>query len=238
MANFGDLLGSILVGLAHARRMADEETAALAEYYKDHPLLEGMAIPRIRVPRMEIDLPVALDSFEAAEENIMETAAKVEEALNKKFNNLLKELDIEANADFKKQCFSIFKKHLRRQLRISSVRPKTFSQRRGSSEMVVRATENALSQISKELGSEYREKFSLDNEKIIRQELRHEAQVVALKKVGRAPKIEATIITSEVKERADNYNISRLRLIIKEEGVEWAVSGDEGGEIRRNLTPE
>ena len=43
MAELGELLGTILASVAHARRMADEETAALAEYYKDHPLLEGMA---------------------------------------------------------------------------------------------------------------------------------------------------------------------------------------------------
>ena len=41
MAELSEVLGALMVSLVHARRMADEETAAVAEYYKDNPLLEG-----------------------------------------------------------------------------------------------------------------------------------------------------------------------------------------------------
>jgi len=54
------------VSLVHARRMADEETAAVAEYYKDNPLLEGMSLPRVRVPQLTIDMPITIDGHVGA----------------------------------------------------------------------------------------------------------------------------------------------------------------------------
>lgn len=50
MSELSEVLGALMISLVHARRLADEETAAVAEYYKDHPLLEGMSLPRVRVP--------------------------------------------------------------------------------------------------------------------------------------------------------------------------------------------
>ena len=63
MADLGELLGTLVVGLAHARRMADEESAAIAEHYRDHPLLERMSVPRIRVQELVVDVPVLLETF-------------------------------------------------------------------------------------------------------------------------------------------------------------------------------
>ena len=45
MADIGQLVGTLLASLAHARRITDQETVAIAEYYKDNPLLEGMSVP-------------------------------------------------------------------------------------------------------------------------------------------------------------------------------------------------
>lgn len=61
MSELSEVLGALMISLVHARRLADEETAAVAEYYKDHPLLEGMSLPRVRVPELTIDMPLTID---------------------------------------------------------------------------------------------------------------------------------------------------------------------------------
>jgi len=57
----GEILGSVMTALVQARKIADMETAALAEFYKEHPLLEGMSLPRVRVPEMTLDVPVIIE---------------------------------------------------------------------------------------------------------------------------------------------------------------------------------
>ena len=69
MPDIGEIMGTLLASVSHARRISDEETAAIAEYYKDNPLLEGMSIPRIRIPELTIELPVIIESHEGKIEN-------------------------------------------------------------------------------------------------------------------------------------------------------------------------
>ena len=67
MADLGVLLGALISGVVHARRIADEESAAIAEHYKDNPLLSGMSIPRVRVPEVSIDIPMLIESQDEGE---------------------------------------------------------------------------------------------------------------------------------------------------------------------------
>ncbi|MDY6857249.1 MAG: hypothetical protein SWO11_21615 [Thermodesulfobacteriota bacterium] len=64
MADLGQLIGTILSSVAHARRIADEESTAIAEYYRDNPLLEGMSVPRIRVSELTLELPMLVLSHD------------------------------------------------------------------------------------------------------------------------------------------------------------------------------
>ena len=233
MAELGELLGTILTSVAHARRMADEETAALAEYYKDHPLLEGMAVPRIRVPEMVLDLPVVIDSHEGADTTVSEAPTKVRAAILQRFESASKSAGVKPPAAFKARLRS----NLDRQLKVMSP-ARGGGPRSSSSESVVRAAEIAYAATIRELGPAYRAAVPVDKERIIRTEIRDQAKKSALKKRGNPPKINATIMTSHVKERADHNNVTRLKLVIKEEGVEWATSESEDGTVRRNLTPE
>lgn len=67
MATLGELVGALVNSLSHARRLADEETVAIAEHYRNHPLLAGMSVPRVRIPEMRLDLPILLDDYGAGD---------------------------------------------------------------------------------------------------------------------------------------------------------------------------
>jgi len=62
MPNLGDFVGQLLSEMSIARMQADLETLRLAELYAAHPLLKTMAIPRVRMPEVEIDVPVLVDT--------------------------------------------------------------------------------------------------------------------------------------------------------------------------------
>ena len=67
MTDVGEIVGAIMTGLTRARQMADEESVAVAKEYRDNPLLEGVTIPRIRLPEVTLDIPVLIESFDVGE---------------------------------------------------------------------------------------------------------------------------------------------------------------------------
>ncbi len=233
MAELGEFVGTILAGLAQARRIADEETAALAEYYKEEPLLQGMAIPRMRVPEVVIELPVLIESHEEAEASVSRDPSTIRDTLLAQLDHSFESAGIPLPTNFK----SRFKANLDNLLR-SRADPKVVGSRGPRAESFVRTVEEAYTQTVRGIETDYRKAVRSEDERLIRAELRDAAKRSALERVGKPPRLGVTIVTAEVKERADNNVVTRLRLVIKEEGVEWSTTAQADGSILRTLTPE
>jgi len=58
--DLSDFLGHILTEITRARVQADMESIRIAEMYANHDLLQHFPIPRVRLPEVEINLPVIL----------------------------------------------------------------------------------------------------------------------------------------------------------------------------------
>ena len=69
-------------------------------------------------------------------------------------------------------------------------------------------------------------------------DLRSKANKVALRKLGSPPRIEATIVSSEIKDKSSPENVTRIRVVMREEGMEWSVAVKEDGARRSILIPE
>jgi hypothetical protein len=48
----------------------------------------------------------------------------------------------------------------------------------------------------------------------------------------------ANIKTADVKEQASSTSVVRLKITLKEEGLEWATKASEAGGVVRTLQPE
>ena len=113
MADLGELLGSLMSGLIHARRMADEQTAALAEYYKDNPLLEGLSVPRIRIPELTIDIPMLIENQVEGQNGEMEDPTKIADAIYAQLKKTLSNNNIKVSQDFHETFLDDVNKQLR-----------------------------------------------------------------------------------------------------------------------------
>ncbi len=226
MAELGELLGALMSSLAHARRIADEETASIAVHYGQHPLLQGMSMPRVRVPELRLSLPVVLESFEEAGENEFATPAEISKQMLERLRKSADEEKVKIPEGFEQ----LFSRHLVKQLSGIS------SGARPHPEAVVRANEIAFSNALRRFPGE--QWLGPDDRREIMSDLRQEAESVAMRKRGKPPRIEATITTSEVKERAASENVPRLQIILREEGVEWSVSEARDGSKMRTIVPE
>jgi hypothetical protein len=225
MADLGDTIGALMVGLIRARRMADEQTAALAEYYKTNPLLEGLSVPRIRVPELTIDMPFIIDDHVAGEIGEMEDPAKIAGEVGDHLKSLFSEKNVKVEANL----HSSFITELKKQLALVKRSKAPISR-----EIISRSIQSAfVSAVSKT-----KTVLTPSEHETIETSLRNKVSTMSVAKESTTPSIVANVKTAEVKEQASPTNVVRLKITLKEEGLEWATQVSETGGVIRNLQPE
>lgn len=228
MADLGRLLGTLLGSLAHARRIADEETAAIAEYYKSNPLLEGMSLPRVRVPELVLDLPMIIEAHEEGEPNQLQEDAVIRQAVSEELHLVLEKEKLHLTQAVLKR----FEQEVK--IELDSLKAAGEYERGYPRELVVRAVDRAFSRAL--VSSSH--KIPQAQLRILSSALRVKASAVALKKEGTPARITASVISAEIKEKASAGNVVRLRVTMKEEGLEWTVGQNSDGTVSSKLTPE
>lgn len=229
MPDLGDLLGLLVSGVTRARRMADEESALIAEQYRRNPLLEGLSVPRVRIPEMTVELPLLLQSYEAGRAAVPNDAKKIVTVLLEQAGESLTRLKL----DLSKEDQARLRGNLDRLVRaaVSSTSAAT-----GYREAVSRAAQQALLDVLDAGG--LRVKFSPASVRDLLADLQLRALDVAEKTPAEPPRLQASILTAEVKDKADLGNAARIRMTLKEEGLEWTVHEAADGSHVRRLSPE
>ena len=225
MAYLGDLLGSLMSGLIRARRMADEQTAALAEYYKSVPLLAGLSVPRIRIPELTIDMPFIIEKELAGEEGEMAEPATIASALEAQLETTLARNSIKPNPIFRKT----FAEEVNSRLVLLKQTAVPIMK-----ETIARCVQEAFT------ATLHRTKTSLTEKhmEIIARELREKGSAVGIARRSAAPGIVANINTADVKEQTSLTSVVRLKITLKEEGLEWVTQAGESGGVKNTLQPE
>lgn len=227
MADLGVLLGALISGVVHARRIADEESAAIAEHYKDNPLLSGMSIPRVRVPEVSIDIPMLIEAQDEGEADQIADTDTIKEAVGKELKDSLEREGVKMTAKELQRFDETFGQHLNK-----VVVPSVY---RSPREAIIRAAEDAYSATVKD---KIVKDATLAASSRVVSNLRFSASGSALQKIGRSPQIGASILTAEVKDKSSHANVSRMTLTLKEEGLEWSIGENDDGTMTRKLTPE
>ncbi|MFZ4856838.1 MAG: amidase [Desulfuromonadaceae bacterium] len=225
MADLGDLLGSLMTGVIRARRMADEQTAALAEYYRSNPLLEGLSVPRIRIPELTIDMPFLIDSDVAGETGEMAEPAKIASALDAQLESTLLRHNIKPNPIFRK-AFAVEVKN-----RLDSL---VESRTPIMGETIARSVQTAFAATL----SKTRTHLNEAHKETIARDLRDKVSAVGIAKESVPPSIVANIRTSDVKEQSTSTSVVRLKITLKEEGLEWSTQVSTSGGVVHTLQPE
>lgn len=92
-----EVIGSLVSSVAHARSVADAEALRIAHRYHQHELLKGLPIPRLRIRKVSISLPVILTELEegkaAVSNNPADIAKSVAEALRSALETMGSRLD-------------------------------------------------------------------------------------------------------------------------------------------------
>ncbi len=225
MADIGDLLGSLMTGVIRARRMADEQTAALAEYYKDNPLLEGLSVPRIRIPELTIDMPMLIENHLEGQSGEMEDPTKIADAAEAQLKATLSKNNIKINPTF----YKAFLGEVKNQLELAKQTGAPIMK-----ETVARGVQDAFAATL----TKTKTPLAATDQITIARDLRAKVSTVGIAKGPMPSSIVANIKTADVKERASTTSVVRLKITLKEEGLEWAIKSSESGGVVRTLQPE
>lgn len=225
MNDFGDILGALMVGMIRARRLADEETTALAEYYKDNPLLEGMAVPRVRIPEMTMDIPVLVEGVNEGQANSIEDPNKVGAVYTSQLQASMKSQNVRTAATFTKAFDQTLK------AKLASLKS---SETNVTKELIARYAQESLATATKQNNLS----LTTAQSKAILADLRNVPNETEVVKVNESPKLLTNIVTADVKEKAGAGNVVRVKITLREEGLEWTTEINNEGEVKQTLTPE
>jgi hypothetical protein len=225
MADLGELLGSMMCGLIRARRMADEQTAALAEYYKSNPLLEGLSVPRIRIPELTIDMPMLIEISLEGQSGEMADPTKIADAAEAQLKTTLSKENIKINPTF----HEVFLNEVKNRLELIEQ-----TQAPIMKETVARSVQDAFAATAAKMKTS----LTPTHKEAIARDLRAKVSTVSIVKEPVSSSIVANIKTADVKEKASPTSVVRLKITLKEEGLEWATKASESGGVERTLQPE
>jgi len=228
MPYLGDYLGQLMSEVALARMQSDLETVRLAELYASHPLLRHMPIPHLRLPSVDLEIPVLIQATEAPREGESPRGGVPVRELRRKFDELL-------DTELTKAGIELNTTSLRK---VRSALAGRMSALEGPSEtgVDVRAvaddfTDTAVRTIAALPRTEATVIGPLATE--LREVVRREF----LKVRAPPPRLLALVTSAEIRDAGTSENVTRLSLKLTEQGVEWT-SIETDGVIDARLVPE
>jgi hypothetical protein len=232
MPYLGDYLGQLLSEIAMARAQADMETVRLAELYASHPILKMMPVPHIRLPDVDVDIPVLIKASEEPRNGESARGGVSLQKMKGKFSEVLKaKLDAAGLKPSAQEMVSL-NAALDARLEKQGLPAET-------SVDVNRVADDLAVAVGKVLGAKGGAADSADGAKatILAAELKESSRLEFLKLRAPPPRLSVIVTGSELRELATTENVTRLRLKISEQGVEWTTVETSGGPKDR-LVPE
>ncbi|MBL4745542.1 MAG: hypothetical protein JKY08_04170 [Flavobacteriaceae bacterium] len=233
MITLNDYLGTLISSVNQARVMADIESARIAKLYAQDPLLKHYSIPRFRAQDIELDIPIAIDSFEKS------TIRDYQPIDNKSFNSIGYSIlkDIAGVDSFSSATSKVVK---------SKIAESTRNLEQDLKASVPEKT--ALHSFTVGMEGLFKEAVEMDaikikdievSQNLLRKSL-EETLFTGIKSKESSEQLEhANVIVEAAKLREiPAENIIRIKMKLYEDGMEWITSKNSNGEIESRLLPE
>jgi hypothetical protein len=232
MTYLGDYLGQLMAEISMARMQADVETLRIAELYAAHPLLRTMPVPHVRLPNVDLDIPVLIKA--SAEPRAGESTrggAPLAE-MKRAFDNVLA-------TTLARSHVALSAADTQRLHAALDERMTTHALPIEMSVDVLRVADDLTATALRVVG-ELRPVASGGEPAVsasVAAALRDAARVEFLKLRTDPPRLTVLVTSAEIREAGTGENVTRLHLKVTEEGVEWT-SIETNGISRDRLVPE
>jgi hypothetical protein len=228
MTYLGDYLGQLMSEIALARMHADLETVRLAELYAAHPLLRTMPIPHLRLPNVDLEIPLLIQASEPPREGESPRGGVPLRDLRKKFDEVL-------DARLAAAGIQLSTTHQRR-VRSALAGRMAIHETPTETAVDVQRVADDFSDTAIRTLAELRRTEPTPLEPLAA-ELRAEVRREFVRLRPSPPRLVALVTSAEIREAGTSENVVRLNLKLTEEGVEWTTI-ETDGVSRERLVPE
>jgi hypothetical protein len=232
MPYLGDYLGQLLSEISMARLHADLETIRLAELYASHTLLRTLPVPHLRLPDVDLEIPVLVQTSEEPRPGESARGGLKLSTMSEKFDELLTAHMARAGIEPSAADRRILRVALEeRQTQLGLPSDIAIDVNRVADDLASTALTamQGFKGRAKTAVSALSPSFSV--------ELKNAARLEFLKLRQPPPRLLVSVTSAEIREAGTAENIIRIRLKVSEQGVEWTRIESEGVETDR-LVPE
>ena len=223
MVNLGDYVGKLLSEVTKARVQADIEAVRIAELYASDPLLKNFPVPRVRLPKVDIEAPVIItDVDDESSSSRRINAETLEPIYREAVLGSLKARNIKL--DQRDQL--VLDRRMKATLIKIDKEPEQGVSNRAITKKVTEETVTglkSLARLKRTVNEDQFKEISLDIQKVIDKEL------VKIPTVS-SDRIKISPLTASVKAIGDKEKVTTIKMSIVEEGVEWVSIGEDGTE--------
>lgn len=227
MPALGEYLGALLAEITNARFLADLESARIAQLYASHPLLQGMPIPRFRLPNVSLDLPVAVEKIDPSPTtpphsvDLLSLRHNIEVIIDQQ----LSQLKLQLPANLRKRLTDNLNRLFER-LKASGSIPASDA---------IKASDDAVTAALEVIRAGSKDNAAADP--AYESSLRRQFAVELLKLQTPPPRVLVMVVTAQLKEIASPQSLTRIQLTISEEGLEWTQTNPSDSSSK-TLLPE
>lgn len=232
MPHLGDYIGQLLSEICMARLQADLETVRLAELYAAHPLLRTMPVPHIRLPEIDLDIPLVVQKSEPPRRNESPRGGLSIHDAAKKFKEVLALRLKESGIALTNEEEKAIEQNLQKRIKSSNLPGEIGGNVRSFVEEVNTSTIDLINKL--------REKEKPDQPAVpdeLRDQIFERSFLEILNLRTPPPRLRVHVTGAEIRELGNADNIVRIRLKVSEESVEWTMIESDGVSHSR-LVPE
>ena len=233
MASLGDYLGHLLSEISKARVHADMESIKIAQIYANDDLLKTFPVPRVRLPNIELNVPVIVEK--ANMENIYSTKSIDKRNLvNATYTVLRDKLAKSYKKEFSRKEYI----HIARKIYAETEK---ITKKDTIHEEINMAKSTFINEVITDLNKTKNIRPSKKNS-VFNKEIKRDLEDVLLVNL-KSPfeKLKSISIAPETfkqKELGDTMKSLTLKLSITEDAIEWVETENEDGEKRVILVSE
>lgn len=220
MPNLGDYIGHLVSEITIARMQADLEAIRVAELYVNHPLLRSMPVPRFRIPKVELDIPIVIKHMEEQPSEELPKGAPTLGEMRRAFDNVLTKVldedDIRVTPDIKNR----YKIGLDRKV-VGLYQPREVA-------VDTNRVADELSKTASMILAESGGPVAPSRQPEFEEKLKEMARMEFHKLRKSPPRLQVLVTSSEIREAGPSEFLTKLHMSITEEAFEWTIIESEG----------
>jgi len=239
MAKLSDFLGGLVSSISDARVNSDIQSLKIAEEYAKNDLLKHFAVPRMRVDKVELNIPVAIDK-------LLEKSQKVYEPIDNKsfsakaYQQILKSLAVNnLSNEVSKTLRTDIAEHihlLEAKIRVNQIENALEDFSKNIALKVIEFADLIFKEDKrKKLNRDELSKLQSNIVKGLQSSLKDEIKFKSENKVLESLQV---IVEADKLREVKPENVIMIKMTVSEQGMEWIKMENIDGEVVTKLMPE